>query len=318
MSVVLVTGGAGFLGAATVRRLAKRGDEVVAFDNNQSGTPRLLDGLGSNVHRVWADVTDLGGLLHVLQSYRVRKVVHAAAVVSVASSLEVPALTLRTNVLGTVNVFEAQRLFGLERVVHISSEENFGAFLKEPAGEDHPVAPLNPYAISKAAAEQMGRYYRDVCGFDAVSVRTSTGYGPHFPRLRFPRTFIEAALAKRALHMPHGGDTRIDQTYIDDFVDGLLLVLDQPALAHGVYNVSSGESCSLATMVEIIRELIPEADLSIGGGNFWYTDRLQMPKKGALDLTRIRTELGFRPRFDLRTGLAAYIDWYRRGCPLDA
>ncbi len=317
MSVILVTGGAGFLGAATVRRLAKRGDEVVAFDNNQSGTPQLLDGLGSNVHVVWGDVTDMAGLLHVLKRYRVRKVVHAAAVVSVASALDAPSLTMRINVEGAVNVFEAQRLLGIDRVVHITSEENFGAFLRDPADEDHPSTPLNPYAVSKTAAEQLGRFYREVHGLDAVSVRTSTGYGPHFPRMRFPRTLIEAALGGRALHMAHGADTHLDQTYIDDFVDGLLRVLDRASLPHGVYNIASGESPSLLTMVEIIKELVPGADLSIGDGYFWYTDTLQMPRKGALDLARSRAVLGYEPRFDLRTGLAAYVDWYRRGCPHD-
>lgn len=102
--------------------------------------------------------------------------------------------------------------------------------------------------------------------------------------------------------MAHGGDTHLDQTNIDDFVDGLLLVLDHASLPHGVYNISSGESPSLGTMVEIIKELIPGADLSKGDGYVWYTDKLQMPRKGALNLARSRSILGYVSKFGLRKG----------------
>jgi UDP-glucose 4-epimerase len=311
MACVLVTGGAGFLGAAIVRRLAKRGDQVIALDNFQAGSPANLDGLGPNVRLISGDVTDLGGLLGLIKENGIRRIVHAAAIVSVVPSLSAPSHVTRLNLQGTLNILEAMRLFEVERTVHISSEEAYGAFRYEPADEEHSLAPTAPYGISKVASEQLGRFYRTVYKTDFINVRTSWVYGPGFPRQRIPRTLIEAALAGRPLRLPHGGDARIDHTYLDDCVEGILLALDHAAHSFDVYNIASGEGRTIAEMVELVRELIPGAELAVGPGPYWYDARLVAPPKGALDLTRARTVLGYRPQYDLRRGLAAYLEWYR-------
>lgn len=314
---VLITGGAGFLGAAVARRLAGRGERVVALDNFQAGAPRNLEGLGPAVRLVTGDASDLPTLLHLVREERVRRVVHAAAMVSVVTALAAPSRLTRVNVEATLAVLEAMRLADVERTVHISSEETYGAFRYEPADEEHPLAPLNPYGISKVTSEQLGRFYRAVYGTDFVSVRTSWVYGPLFPRQRIPRTLIEAALAGRPLHLPRGGDARIDHTYVDDVVDGILLALDHPAHPYDVYNVASGEGTTTAELVAAVKALVPGAELSVGPGAHWYSDELEAPPKGALDITRARKVLGYAPRHDLGRGLAAYVDWYRRGQPVD-
>lgn len=316
MARILVTGGAGWLGAAVVRRLAARGDEVVVLDNFQAGAPANLAGLGTAVRLIPGDITDLGGLLLVIKEHRIQRIVHAAAIVSVVSSLRAPSHVTRVNIEGTLNVLEAMRLFDVERTVHISSEEAYGDFRYEPIDEEHPLAPTAPYGITKVASEHLGRFYRTHLKTDFINVRTSWVYGPGFPRLRFPRILIEAALENRTLHLPRGGDARIDHTYLDDCVDGILLALDHPSHPHDVYNISSGQSWSTAELVAIVREMIPGADLSVGPGPHWFTDEMVAPKKGALDITRARTVLGYQPKYDLRQGLAANIEWYRRGRPV--
>jgi len=315
MAHVLVTGGAGFLGAAVVRRLAERGEHVIALDNFQAGVPANLDGLGANVRLIGGDITDLSGLLELIKQHDVRRIVHAAAIVSVVSSLAAPSHVTRVNIEGTLNVLEAMRLFGVERAVHISSEEIYGVFRYEPADEEHPSAPTAAYGITKLASEQLGRFYRTVYGTDFINVRTSWVYGPGFPRQRIPRILIEAALAGRPLNLPHGGDARIDHTYLDDCVDGILLALDHPCHPFDVYNIASGEGRTIAEMAALVKELIPGADLIVGAGPYWYDERLVAPRKGALDLTRARTILGYRPKYDLRRGLATYIEWCRNRQP---
>jgi len=316
MARVLVTGGAGWLGAAVARRLAARGDHVVVLDNFQAGTPANLEGLGSNVRLVTGDITDLSGLLVLIKEHRIQRILHAAAIVSVISSLAAPSYVTRVNIEGTLNVLEAMRLFDVERTVHISSEETYGDFRYEPIDEEHPLAPTAPYGITKVASEHLGRFYRALHKTDFINVRTSWVYGPSFPRLRIPRTLIEAALENRPLHLPSGGDARIDHTYLDDCVDGILLALDHPSHPYDVYNIGSGQSWSTAEMVAMVRELIPGADLSVGPGPHRFTDEMVAPKKGALDITRARTVLGYQPKYDLRQGLAANIEWYRRGRPV--
>ena len=316
MARVLVTGGAGWLGAAVARRLVARGDHVVVLDNFQAGTPANLEGLGSNVRLVTGDITDLSGLLVLIKEHRIQRILHAAAIVSVISSLAAPSYVTRVNIEGTLNVLEAMRLFDVERTVHISSEETYGDFRYEPIDEEHPLAPTAPYGITKVASEHLGRFYRALHKTDFINVRTSWVYGPSFPRLRIPRTLIEAALENRPLHLPSGGDARIDHTYLDDCVDGILLALDHPSHPYDVYNIGSGQSWSTAEMVAMVRELIPGADLSVGPGPHRFTDEMVAPKKGALDITRARTVLGYQPKYDLRQGLAANIEWYRRGRPV--
>lgn len=316
MARVLVTGGAGWLGATVGRRLAARGDQVVVLDNFQAGTPTNLEGVGSNVTLVAGDITDLSGLLVLIKEHRIQRIVHAAAIVSVISSLAAPSHVTRVNIEGTLNVLEAMRLFDVERTVHISSEETYGEFRYEPIDEEHPLAPTAPYGITKVASEHLGRFYRAQYKTDFINVRTSWVYGPGLPRIRIPRTLIEAALEKRPLHLPRGGDARIDHTYLEDCVDGILLALDHPSHPHDVYNIGSGQSWSTAEMVGILRELIPGADLAVGPGPHWFTDEMVAPKKGALDITRARTVLGYRPKYDLRQGLAANVEWYRRGQPV--
>ena len=315
MARVLVTGGAGWLGATVGRRLAARGDQVVVLDNFQAGTPTNLEGVGSNVTLVAGDITDLSGLLVLIKEHRIQRIVHAAAIVSVISSLAAPSHVTRVNIEGTLNVLEAMRLFDVERTVHISSEETYGEFRYEPVDEDHPLAPTAPYGITKVASEHLGRFYRAHHKTDFINIRTSWVYGPGLPRIRIPRTLIEAALEKRPLHLPRGGDARIDHTYLDDCVDGILLALDHPSHPHDVYNIGSGQGWSTAEMVAIVRELIPGADLSVGPGPHWFTDQMVAPKKGAMDITRARRILGYQPKFDLRQGMAANIEWYRRGRP---
>ena len=316
MARVLVTGGAGWLGATVGRRLAARGDQVVVLDNFQAGTPTNLEGVGSNVTLVAGDITDLSGLLVLIKEHRIQRIVHAAAIVSVISSLAAPSHVTRVNIEGTLNVLEAMRLFDVERTVHISSEETYGEFRYEPIDEEHPLAPTAPYGITKVASEHLGRFYRAQYKTDFINVRTSWVYGPGLPRIRIPRTLIEAALEKRPLHLPRGGDARIYHTYLEDCVDGILLALDHPSHPHDVYNIGSGQSWSTAEMVGILRELIPGADLAVGPGPHWFTDEMVAPKKGALDITRARTVLGYRPKYDLRQGLAANVEWYRRGQPV--
>lgn len=315
MASVLVTGGAGWIGATVVRRLAARGDQVVVLDNFQAGAPEKLEGLGSNVRLVVGDITDLSGLLVLIKAHRIQRIVHAAAIVSVISSLAAPSHVTRVNIEGTLNVLEAMRLFDVERTVHISSEETYGDFRYEPVDEEHPLAPTAPYGIAKVTSEYLGRFYRAHHKTDFINVRTSWVYGPGLPRTRIPRTLIEAALENRPLHLLHGGDARIDHTYLEDCVDGILLALDHPSHPHDVYNIGSGQSWSTAEMVAILRELIPGADLSVGPGPHWFTDQMMAPKKGALDITRARRVLGYQPKFDLRLGLAANIEWYGRGRP---
>lgn len=128
-----------------------------------------------------------------------------------------------------------------------------------------------------------------------------------------PKILVDAAVAGQKLHLSSGGDFRVDHVYIDDCVEGISKVLDKPQHRYDVYHIATGEAPSLAEIVDIIKELVPDADLAIGPGPYRFVDGTEAVRKGALDITRARTELGYEPRYPIKDGLAAYIEATRAG-----
>lgn len=313
MSRILITGGAGFIGFGVAKTLAARGDEVIAFDITRS--PRLDAALSqhSNIDFIQGEITEWPQVVAIVQSRKPDAIVHCAAIVGVTNSLASPIGTFRVNVDGSLNVFEAMRLCGVRRVVNLSSEETYGTFEKDKIDETHPNRPLKPYGISKYAVERLACDYVSAYGMEIIHVRTCWVYGPGLPRLRVPKTLIDAAVAGHKLHLPSGGDFRADHVYIDDCVDGIVKALDKPSHHSDVYHISTGEAPSLAEIVAMIKELVPGADLAIGPGPYKFVDGTEAVRKGALDITRARTELGYEPRFPIKKGLAAYIEATRAG-----
>jgi len=131
------------------------------------------------------------------------------------------------------------------------------------------------------------------------------------PRERVPKTLVEAALAGRKLHVASGADTKIDHTHVFDIVSGILKALDHPQHRYDAYNIASGQAPTIAELIAVIREQIPAAQLSVGPGSYKHGDRIEMVRKGALDVSRAAAELGWAPRYDIRAGLTDYIQALR-------
>ena len=313
MSRILVTGGAGFIGSGVVQALASRGDDVVAFDIARS--PRLDAALAEhrNIEYVHGEITEWPQVASLVQRMKPDAVVHCAAIVSVTHSLAAPIATFRVNVDGSLNLFEAMRLFGVKRVVNLSSEETYGPFEKDKIDESHPNRPIHPYGISKYAVERLAHDYVASYDMEIIHVRTCWVYGPGLPRPRVPKILVDAAVAGQRLHVAGGGDFRVDHVYIDDCVDGIIRALDKPKHRFDVYHVSTGEAPSLGEIVAMMKEIVPGADLAIGPGNYRFVDGTEVVKKGALDISRARKELGYQPRYPIREGLAAYVAATRAG-----
>jgi nucleoside-diphosphate-sugar epimerase len=312
MARYLVTGGSGFVGAEIVAALVGRGDDVVVFDLRSS--PRI-DGLMAEYDKVSfvaGEIVEWPGVASVMQAFKPDAVVHCAAIVGVAASLNMPMQTMRVNVEGSLNVLEAMRLFGVRRMVHMSSEETYGHFQSDIVTEDHPQNPLMAYGISKVAVEQFGRTYAQRFGLEVLNVRACWVYGPGLPRLRIPNTLIQAAVSGQSLHLPGGADFAVDHTYVDDLVDGTIRVLDYADHPYDAYHIASGAAASLTEIVGIIKDLAPGADISVRPGPLEFTPGLPVWRKGALDLSRARDVLGYRPRYDMRGGIEATYNALRK------
>lgn len=313
MNTVLVTGGSGFIGAAVVEALAARGDRVTVFDVAESPRLRAIRERHPDVVFVPGELTEWPQLADVFATHRPSAVIHCAAIVGVVLSLVSPIATMRVNVEGSLNVLACMRLFGCRRMINLSSEEIYGPFQADLIDEDHPCRPEQPYGISKLAVEQLARDSATRDGLSVVNLRTCWVYGPGLPRPRIPKTLIDAALEGRALHLPAGADFRVDHVYIDDVARGILQALDHADHRYDAYHVTTGEAPSLGEIASIVRELVPGADIAIGPGHYAFNDRIAPVRKGALDCARAREEFGYRPAFDIRRGLAAYLDARRKG-----
>lgn len=306
---ILVTGAGGFLGAAITRALLDRGDTVVALEVAETAGLAALAATHSTLTVAAADIRDAERVEAAFAAYRPRAVVHCAAIVGVLASLETPHRLFEVNLGGSINVFEAMARHGAARMIHISSEEIYGAFNAPRIDETHPEAPLYAYGISKSAVEHLGRSYRATHGLECINLRTSWVYGPGFPRDRVPINMVKAAAEGRALHVPFGAESAIDHTYLDDAVAGVLGALDHPAHAHDAYHIASDSAPTLAEIAAIVADLAPGGQpITVGPGAYRHAGTVAMPQKGALDCTRAREAFGYRPQFDIGRGLEATFE----------
>ncbi len=306
MAIILVTGGAGFVGAALVEALAERGDRVVAFDIARTPAIERLCAAYPNVAFMPGEIGEWPHIAHALRDVRPDAVIHCAALVGVANAMASPLATLRVNVEGTLSLMSAMRLFEVGRLINLSSEEIYGPFLTPIIDESHPCFPAKVYGISKFTAEQLARDVAAETGMEIIHIRTCWVYGPGLPRPRIPKNLIDAAVDGRSLHLPGGADYRVDQIYIDDLVQGILKALDHPRHEHDAYHITTGKAPPLRDVVTHIRELIPQADISIGDQTYMVGGEPAVIK-GALDFSRARAAFNYTPRFSLRDGIHACI-----------
>ena len=308
MSNVLITGGGGFIGLALAESIAARGDIAVAFDVafpvNRTPSPRL--------QFVRGDVTDTAGVIAAVRKYDIHRIIHAAAIVGIAPSAEMATTVIRVNVEGSINVFEAARIHGVSRVIHMSSEEVYGEYATPIVDEGSPTFPQMPYGATKLATEHFSRAWRNMYGLEVINLRIACVYGPRLPRARIPKILVDAVAAQQELHLPEGGDSPMDHTYVDDIVAGTLAALDHPTHPFDVYNLGTGSAPTVFDVVAVLKEIVPTARISVGPGEIKHPGGYAMPRKGALNSQRAANVFGYRPRFDLRAGLSAYLAGVKR------
>ena len=306
---VLVTGGAGFIGSHVVEALERRGDDVLVLDNLAQGRAENLEGLQGRITLVNGSIFDLATVEDTVKRHRIESIVHAAAIAS--REVTDPGVMIRVNIEGTANILETAKRQGTRRTIVISSDEAYGGFQYEPADEDHPRAPNNPYGISKVAGEQFAQYYREFHKVDSIVVRPARVYGPRFGRERVPTNMIKNALAGRPTIQPSGGDNKSDYTYVKDLVQGILLALDKEQPRYRVYNISGGKAYTTIQIAAFIREMFPGVRVEVGPGPV-EVDGVKLPVKGAMDISRAQEDLGYKPAFDIRRGLEDYTEHLRR------
>lgn len=304
---IVVTGGTGWLGGAITKALLSRGHAVVAADVAIHPNFLAFADRQSGLTTASVDLADAAKIAALLQDAKPDAIIHCAAIVGVANCAVDPAKAYRVNVEGSLNLYEAARMAGIKRVINVSTEETYGDFQSPVIGEDHPQNPTSVYGATKLASEQIGRVYARQYGMECINVRTCWVYGPDLPRPRMPKTYIDAALKGETLHIPTGGDLAVDQVYIDDTVQGIVLALEKEHHRFDAYNVATGEAPTVSEVARIVNKVIPGADIRVDGGTYYPVEGIVSAVKGALDISRARGELGYAPQFGIQKGIETMI-----------
>jgi dTDP-glucose 4,6-dehydratase len=310
---ILVTGGAGFIGSNFVRRTLTdtypglEGSDLIVLDSlTYSGNlANLAPVADSPRYRfVHGDIRDSDLLDQLLP--QVDAVVHFAAESHVDRSVQDAGIFVETNVLGTQRLLDAALRSNLKRFVHVSTDEVYGSIESGSWDETRPLEPNSPYSASKAGSDLIARSYFRTHGLNVSITRCSNNYGPyHFPEKVIP-LFVTNLIDDRHVPLYGEGNNIRDWLHVDDHTRGIAMVLTH-GRAGEIYNIGGG--------TELTNRELTQRLLDATGKDWSYVDqvpdRLGHDLRYSVDITKIRTELGYEPLVPFDTGLADVVQWYR-------
>jgi UDP-glucose 4-epimerase len=310
---VLITGGMGVIGAEASRKFVREGHRPVLYARHRDES--LISDILDKVDIELGSILDRARLTEVFKSRKITHVVHTAAYIS-ALSAKHPAESVEINVMGTVNVLEAAREANVERVVYTSAKGIYGPFTGEdgaptykPITEDHRKEPKRIYDSAKLMGENATLYWGTL-GLDVVVLRFATTYGPgkttRHGNMGVTSQIIERPASGQPFHLAQGGDEKDDFIYNKDSALGIFLAATAKNLQSRVFNIGTGVPTTLKDVAAILRRHLPKAVIEVGPGlNFLGA---AYPMYGIYDISRAQRELGYKPEYDLKRGVADYLE----------
>jgi dTDP-glucose 4,6-dehydratase len=326
---ILITGGAGFIGANFVLDWLAQSDEaVINLDKlTYAGNLETLAGLAGDARHtlVQGDIADAALVAKLLAQHQPRAVVNFAAESHVDRSIHGPEDFIQTNVVGTFRLLEAVRAYWAElpadakadfRFLHVSTDEVYGSLAKDAPAftEDHRYEPNSPYSASRAASDHLVRAWHHTYGLPVLTTNCSNNYGPyHFPEKLIPLMIVNA-LAGKALPVYGDGLQVRDWLYVKDHCSAIRRVLEAGRPGE-VYNVGGWNEKPnieiVKTVCALLDELRPKSDGQPYSKQISYVkDRPGHDRRYAIDASKIQRELGWQPAETFETGIRKTIAWY--------
>ena len=328
---VLVTGVAGFIGHHLALRLLARGDSVVGIDNlNDYYDVKLKENrlkrfpAGGNFTFLKLDITDRAAVQALFEEQKFDAVVNLAAQAGVRYSITNPHAYIDANIVGFINLIEGARHSSVKHFVFASSSSVYGANTRLPLSEDDNVDhPLSLYAATKKANELMAHSYANLFQLPCTGLRFFTVYGPWGRPDMALFKFTKAILADEPIQVFNHGNMMRDFTYIDDIVEGVMRVVDatakpdptwsgdkpNPAISYApyrIFNIGNNNPIQLMRYINALEDCL---------GKKAKMDMLPMQPGDvpatAADVSRLQNAVDFRPRTEVETGIAKFVDWYR-------
>ena len=310
---LFVTGGAGFIGsnfarmALTGRLPGLEEAEITVFDAlTYSGTLTNLEPVSDNprYHFIQGDIRDAKAVRETLLGHDA--IVHFAAESHVDRSVNDSSIFVETNVLGTQRLLDAALALGINRFVHVSTDEVYGSIDEGEWNEEEPLLPNSPYSASKAGSDLLVRSYHRTHGLNTSITRCSNNYGPyHFPEKVIP-LFVTNLID--GLHVPLYGDgqNQRDWLHVDDHCRGIALVL-RKGRAGEIYNIGGGTELSNRDLTEMLLQATGRDESFVD----YVEDRKGHDRRYCVSIEKISSELGYAPQVPFDQGLADVVQWYR-------
>ena len=298
---VLVTGGAGFIGSHLVKVLLRAGHFVRVLDNFSTGSMDNIVDVARDVEIVVGDVRDYSVVEKCVRGVDV--VIHLAALIDVAESIERPDLYFEVNVIGTHNIAKACR--GVNVLIFASSSSVYGDPLKIPIPEDHLLSPRSPYAASKAAGEALIQAFSSIYGYRPIILRIFNVYGPKQSRAYAGVVieFIRRVLRREPPIIYGDGEQTRDFIHISDVIDAIMKAMSIER-ARGVFNIGSGKAVTINQLAKLILKTLNREDLK----PVYAPPRPGDIKHSIADITKSRKILGFEPKISLEEGIKTLIN----------
>lgn len=315
---ILITGSGGFIGSHLTEGLARRGCQVQAFVlYNSFNSWEWLDYVGKdikeNIHVFSGDIRDPHGVKKAMQGCDV--ILHLAALIAIPFSYHSPDTYVDTNIKGTLNILQAARELGVEKVIHTSTSEVYGTARFVPITEEHPLQGQSPYSATKIGADQLALSFYRSFGTPVSIVRPFNTYGPRqSARAVIPTIITQLTSGKRVLELGALHPTR-DFNYINDTVDGFIKALEAEDIAGEVINVGSGFEISIGNIAKLIAELM-DVELIVKEDQERIRPEKSEVERLLADNSKALELLGWAPKYagisGLRKGLAETIDWFSK------
>ncbi len=293
----IVTGGAGFIGSHLVDLLLEENIDVIVLDNFSTGRAGNLKHIRKQIKLVECDLDIPGNWIQYFEN--AEWVFHLAALADIVPSIQQPEAYFRSNVVGTFNVLQAAKNADVNRFIYIASSSCYGIPDKYPTPETSEMRPQYPYALAKLMGEELVMHWAQVYNFPALSLRFFNVYGP---RSRTSGTygavfgvFLGQKLAGKPFTVVGDGEQTRDFTFVTDIVQAILYAVKSERVGE-IYNVGSGATVSVNFIVDLL-----------GGEKVHIPKRPGEPNSTFADISKIRTELGWEPKVDIKKGVAEIL-----------
>ena len=314
--MILITGGAGFIGSTLADKLIKENNKVIVIDNfNDYYAPALKEknishNLANPNYKLYRnDICDKDAVEKIFEKNNIDCVVHIAASAGVRASISNPELFVQSNIAGTINILEAMRKNNVKKIVFASSSSVYGNCKAEKFSEDLKVTePISPYAATKSACEQFLYTYSKLYDIQSICLRFFTVFGPRQRPDLAIRKFIELIEQDKPIPVYGDGTTMRDYTYIDDIVSGIVSAIKYNKTQYEIINLGGGSPVTLNEMIETIEKVL---------GKNAKIDRLPMQPgdvdKTVSDITKAKSLLRYEPNTTFEKGIRKFIEWRKYG-----